>query len=193
VQVDRLPSTSQGLAVSPAEVLGFWFEETTPKQWWAKSDAFDRLVDARFGVLHAAAMRAELYTWRADADGRLAEILVLDQFSRNIHRHRPEAFAGDGMALVLAQEAVAAGLDRALDPIRRAFLYLPYMHSESALMHALAVRLFAVPGMENNLDFELRHQAIIECFGRYPHRNAVLGRPSTAAEIEFLKTPGSAF
>ena len=89
--------------------------------------------------------------------------------------------------------AVAAGLDRALDPIRRAFLYLPYMHSESALMHALAVRLFAVPGMENNLDFELRHQAIIECFGRYPHRNAVLGRPSTAAEIEFLKTPGSAF
>lgn len=193
MQVDRLPSTSQGLAVSPAEVLGFWFEETTPKQWWAKSDAFDRLVDARFGVLHAAAMRAELYTWRADADGRLAEILVLDQFSRNIHRRRPEAFAGDGMALVLAQEAVAAGLDRALEPIRRAFLYLPYMHSESALMHALAVRLFAVPGMENNLDFELRHQAIIERFGRYPHRNAVLGRPSTAAEIEFLKTPGSAF
>lgn len=182
--------------MTPAAILHFWFEETTPAQWWAKSEDFDRLVEARFGALHAAALRCELYAWRqgADAaDGRLAEIIVLDQFSRNLFRDRPEAFAADGMALALAQEAVAAGLDQALAPTRRAFLYLPYMHSESAAIHALAVRLFAAPGMEHNLDFELRHQAIIERFGRYPHRNAILGRASTEAEIEFLKTPGSAF
>lgn len=185
--------------MTPADVLRFWFEEATPAQWWAKSDDFDRQIEARFGALHAAAMRGELYAWRhgadgADpADGRLAEIIVLDQFSRNIHRGRREAFAGDGMALVLAQEAIAAGLDSRLEASRRAFLYLPYMHSESIAMHAVAVRLFASPGMEGNLDFELRHQAIIERFGRYPHRNAALGRPSTAAELEFLETPGSAF
>ncbi len=179
--------------MTPTEVVAFWFDEVTPAQWWAKSDAFDRLVSSRFGSAHAAAMRGELYAWRATADGRLAEIIVLDQFSRNIHRGRPEAFAADGMALVLAQEAVAAGADRALDAGRRAFLYMPYMHSESAAIHALAVRLFATPGMEGNLDFERRHQAVIERFGRYPHRNAVLGRTSTPAELEFLKTPGSAF
>lgn len=182
--------------MTPADVLGFWFEETSPAQWWAKSDVFDRVVETRFGALHAAAVRGELYAWRqgaAAADGRLAEIIVLDQFSRNLFRDRPEAFAADGMALVLAQEAVAAGLDQALAPTRRAFLYLPYMHSESALIHSLAVALFAADGMERNLDFERRHQAIIERFGRYPHRNAILGRQSTAAELEFLKTPGSAF
>ncbi|MEF8707261.1 MAG: DUF924 family protein [Candidatus Accumulibacter sp. UW27] len=183
-------------------MLRFWFDETRPAQWWAKSEAFDRLVESRFGALHAAAICGELYAWRqaaAGADaadaaaGRLAEVIVLDQFSRNIFRDRREAFAADGMALVLAQEAVAGGLDRALDPVRRAFLYLPYMHSESVLIHRQAVKLFAAPGMASHLDFELRHQAIIERFGRYPHRNAILGRPSTAAEIEFLKTPGSAF
>ncbi|WP_291991666.1 DUF924 family protein [Candidatus Accumulibacter sp. ACC003] len=179
--------------MTAAAVLAFWFEETRPAQWWAKSDAFDRLVEARFGALHAAAMRCELYHWRCDADGRLAEVIVLDQFSRNIFRDRPQAFAADAMALLLAQEAIAAGADQALEPPRRAFLYMPYMHSESPVMHALAVQLFAAPAMEGNLDFERRHQAIIDRFGRYPHRNAILGRQSTVAEIEFLKTPGSAF
>lgn len=180
-------------ALTSADVLRFWFEEITPAQWWAKSDDFDRRIESRFGTLHAAAMRGELYAWRDGADGRLAEIIVLDQFSRNIHRGLPAAFAGDGMALVLAQEAVAAGLDGQLAASRRVFLYLPFMHSESLLIQELAVRLFAAPGMEENLDFARRHHAIIERFGRYPHRNAILGRPSTAAELEFLKTPGSSF
>ena len=180
-------------ALTAADVLRFWFEETSPAQWWAKSDDFDRRVEARFGILHAAAMRGELYAWRDGADGRLAEIIVLDQFSRNIHRGLPAAFAGDGMALVLAQEAVASGLDRQLAASRRAFLYMPFMHSESLRMQALAVRLFAAPGLQENLDFALRHHAIIERFGRCPHRNAILGRPSTAAELEFLRTPGSSF
>ncbi|WP_313951340.1 DUF924 family protein [Accumulibacter sp.] len=179
--------------MTPEAVLAFWFEEATPAQWWAKSAAFDRLVETRFAAVHAAARRGELYAWRSSADGRLAEIIVLDQFSRNIFRDRPEAFATDATALVLAQEAVAAGADSALDPPRRAFLYLPYMHSESPAIQALAVSLFAAPGMERNLDFARRHQAIIDRFGRYPHRNAILGRQSTAEELAFLKTPGSAF
>ena len=180
-------------AAGPDAVLAFWFEEISPKQWWDKSDDFDRLVATRFGALHQAATRGELHAWRSSADGRLAEVIVLDQFSRNIHRDSPLAFASDGMALVLAQEAVAAGADQALAPARRAFLYLPYMHSESAAIHTLAVGVFSQPGLEGNLDFERRHQAIIDRFGRYPHRNAVLGRASTAEEIEFLKTPGSSF
>ncbi|HQC81205.1 MAG TPA: DUF924 family protein [Accumulibacter sp.] len=179
--------------MTDADVLQFWFEETPPARWWAKSADFDRLIERRFGALHAAAMRGELHAWRTGAAGRLAEILVLDQFSRNIFRDRPQSFAGDGMALGLAQEAVALGLDRDLAPARRAFLYLPYMHSESALIHEQALALFSAPGMENNLEFERRHQAIIARFGRYPHRNAILGRESSAAEIAFLATPGSSF
>ena len=175
------------------DVLNFWFEELTPAQWWQKSAAVDSLIEARFGAVHEAALRGELYAWRASSEGRLAEVIVLDQFSRNIYRGRREAFAADGMALVLAQEAVAARHDHALPVERRAFLYLPYMHSESAAIHELAVRLFTAPGLEDNLAFELRHQAIIDRFGRYPHRNAILGRESTPAEMEFLQTAGSSF
>ena len=178
---------------TPETILAFWFEEITPKQWWVASDDFDRQIESRFGALHAAAEHCELYAWRESAAGRLAEIIVLDQFSRNIHRNRPQAFANDVLALALAQTAVVAHADQALDPQRRAFLYMPYMHSESLAIHHIAEVLFSAPGMENNLDFELRHKAIIERFGRYPHRNALLGRSSTPEEIEFLKTPGSSF
>lgn len=179
--------------VSPGQVLDFWFKETSPRQWWAKSEDFDRLVASRFGAALAAAERCELYSWRVTAGGRLAEVIVLDQFSRNIHRDSPRAFANDPLALGLAQTAVALQVDRNLTAAERAFLYMPYMHSESPLIHAQAVLLFSQPGMDGNLDFELRHQAIIERFGRYPHRNGILGRPSTAEEIEFLKMPGSSF
>jgi uncharacterized protein (DUF924 family) len=178
---------------SAQAVLSFWFEDIQPKQWWVKSDEFDRLIESRFGALHAAAARCELADWRDSAAGRLAEIIVLDQFSRNIWRDQPGAFACDPLALALAQTAVAAGADQALEPARRAFLYMPFMHSESRLIHAEALRMFSAPGMDSNLDFELRHKAIIDRFGRYPHRNAILGRVSTAEEIEFLGTPGSAF
>ena len=177
----------------PDAILAFWFEEISPPQWWARSEAFDRLIAQRFDAIHAAATRGELYNWRGSADGRLAEIIVLDQFSRNLYRDDPRAFASDGMALALAQTAVAAGADLELPIERRAFLYMPYMHSESPRIHAQAVELFSQPGLEGNLNFELRHKAIIDRFGRYPHRNAALGRSSTAEEIEFLQTPGSSF
>lgn len=178
---------------TPADILDFWFAEIQPTQWWSKSDDFDRLIATRFGAVLQAAARCELYAWRAKPAGRLAEVIVLDQFSRNIHRGEAAAFANDALALGLAQEAVAAGADKGLLLAQRAFLYMPYMHSESAAIHALAVALFSQPGLEHNLDFELRHKAIIDRFGRYPHRNAVLGRASTAEEAAFLQTPGSSF
>ncbi len=175
------------------DVLAFWFEELAPARWWQKDQALDREIAGRFESLHARAAQCELYTWRETAAGRLAEIIVLDQFSRNIYRDTPAAFACDALALGLAQEAVAAGADDQLTAVQKAFVYMPCMHSESLVIHEQAVRLYSQPGLEFNLEFELRHQRIIERFGRYPHRNSILGRQSTPEEIEFLAQPGSSF
>ncbi len=179
--------------MNPNDSLHFWFTELTPKQHFAKDPALDETIRARFGATLEAATKCELFAWRATPEGRLAEILVLDQFSRNVHRHTARAFAQDALALALAQELVASGQDRSLPLAQRSFAYMPYMHSESALIHAQALTLFAQPGMEDSLRFEQRHQAIIERFGRYPHRNALLGRESTPEELAFLLEPGSAF
>jgi len=177
----------------PGDVLAFWFEEITPKHWWATSDDLDRHIKSRFGALHYAAKDCDLYGWRESAKGRLAEIIILDQFSRNIYRNHPDAFAYDSLALALAQTAVAVNADHELDINQRAFLYMPYMHSESLIIHEVAITLFSQPGMEANLQFELRHKEIIDRFGRYPHRNKILGRISTPEEIGFLKTAVSSF
>lgn len=178
---------------SPNTILDFWFNELTPKQWWTQSAELDQQIKTRFGALHQAASCGELYSWRETASGVLAEIIILDQFSRNIHRNHPLAFACDALALGLAQMAVANKTDQELDNTRRSFLYMPYMHSESLIIHKIAVALFSAQGMEQNLDFELQHKAIIDRFGRYPHRNNILGRISTPEEVDFLKTPGSSF
>jgi uncharacterized protein (DUF924 family) len=174
-------------------ILQFWFQEASPEQWWKVDAAFDRLIVERFSELHGQATRAELFEWRAEPRGRLAEIIVLDQFSRNMYRGDRRAFATDTMALALAQEAVAAKVDHMLSPEERVFLYMPYMHSESKVIHQIAERLFKENGPEDNYSFELRHKAIIDRFGRYPHRNAILGRPSTQEELDFLAEPGSSF
>ena len=178
-------------------ILHFWFNELTDKQHFAKDVVLDDMIRTRFGDTLEAAARCEFYAWRATPEGRLAEIIVLDQFSRNVYRDTPRAFAQDALALGLAQELVellaASEQDQLFSAAQRQFIYMPYMHSESALIHEQAVQLFAQPGLENNLDFELRHQAIITRFGRYPHRNALLGRTSTAEEIAFLNEPGSSF
>ena len=175
------------------EILKFWFSEATPKQWFTKDPKFDREITERFGDVHKMAGRGELFSWRTDGPGRLAEVIVLDQFSRNIYRDDPRAFAWDGMALLLAQECVGLGLDGGLEIGWRAFLYMPFMHSESKLIHERALELFSKPGLEGNLDFERRHKAIVDRFGRYPHRNKILGRESTPEELEFLRKPGSSF
>ncbi|NNK96809.1 MAG: DUF924 domain-containing protein [Desulfobacterales bacterium] len=175
------------------EVLKFWFEETSPSQWWKKNDTFDHTISDQFSELHKNAARCELYEWRENALGRLAEIIILDQFSRNMFRGMPGAFAQDALALALAQEAVARGVDQQLNQVERGFLYLPYMHSESIRIHEVAVSLYSKEGMESPLEWELKHKKIIERFGRYPHRNEILGRVSSAEEKEFLKQPGSRF
>lgn len=179
--------------VTANEVLQFWFEELTPEQWFKKDDTLDDKIKERFSATLLAVARGETYEWRTTIAGRLAEIIVLDQFSRNIYRGQAESFAFDGQALILAQEALKdSQLDQLTTP-QRSFLYMPFMHSESPMMHKIARELFTEPGMENNLEFEEKHWAIIEKFGRYPHRNQILGRSSTPAEIAFLQEPNSSF
>jgi uncharacterized protein (DUF924 family) len=175
-------------------VLSFWFEELKPAQWFQKNPKLDQDMRARFEALHFKASRSELFAWRETTSGRLAEILLLDQFSRNMFRDSPRAFAQDPLALALAQECIRTGLHLSdLSQQQRTFLYMPFMHSEALNIHQIAVGLFSERGMESNLDYEIRHKEIIERFGRFPHRNEILGRTSTPAEIEFLKQPGSAF
>ena len=175
------------------DILNFWFNPEHPSLWFAKSDEFDAKIRERFQTIHHQAIQAELWSWRKTAEGRLAEILVLDQFSRNLYRDQPQAFAHDSMALMLAQEAISLQLDAQLSPDHRSFLYMPFMHSESKLIHEFALKLFQRLGNEINLSFEKKHKLIIDRFGRYPHRNAILGRSSTAEELEFLTQPNSSF
>jgi len=172
---------------SVQDVLSFWFDELTPQQWFNTFARVDEAIATRFAQTHDAASRGELFDWRETPDGRLAEIIVLDQFSRNLFRNDPRSFATDTLALVLAQEAIAAGDDQRINPDRLAFLYMPFMHAESLAMHEIAEKLFDRPGMEDNLKSLRSHTKVLETFGRYPHRNAIVGRDSTADEIEFLK------
>ena len=174
-------------------VLAFWFDEIDEKDWFRRSEELDARITNRFAKQHAMAAACELSGWRSDAAGRLAEIIVLDQFSRNIYRDSAKAFAQDSLALALAQEMVDRSLDTQLEPVQQAFVYMPFMHSESALIHEQALILFNRPGLENNYSFELRHKAIIDRFGRYPHRNELLGRTSSEQELDFLQQPGSSF
>ena len=176
------------------EIIDFWFVESEPRQWFGKDADFDQTITTRFLATHQAASLGELYGWRQTPAGRLAEIIVLDQFSRNIYRDQPQAFAYDSMALVLAQEAIANQADQALPVSQRVFVYMPFMHSESLAIHQQALELYSQPELpEDNYRFELKHKAVIEQFGRYPHRNEILGRPSTPEEVRFLQQPGSSF
>jgi uncharacterized protein (DUF924 family) len=175
------------------EILKFWFEEISQTQWFKKDDAFDQLISDRFSDVHSRAVRCELFDWRINAEGRLAEIIVLDQFSRNMFRNTTLAFINDPMALTLSQEAISLGMDKLLEPVRRSFMYLPFMHSESIKIHEIAEDLYRQLGNQSNLEWEIKHKKIIEKFGRYPHRNEALGRISTKEELAFLKQPNSSF
>ena len=182
----------------PADIIDFWFQELGNTERVAKNADLDNTIRQRFAATLLAAARGELAEWRSTLMGRLAEIIVLDQFSRNIYRDDPRAFAQDPQALTLAQELLTQLHHKtvsanSLTLEQLSFAYLPFMHSESLQLHKVAVQLFSLPGLESNLSFELKHQAIIARFGRYPHRNAILGRVSTPEEIEFLEQPGSGF
>lgn len=179
--------------VSPQDVLDFWFKEVKPKQWFQVDPLFDQLIQQRFGDLLVKAAAGEMMAWRLSSEGRLAEIIVLDQFSRNIFRGLPSAFAQDAAAVVLSQHAITAGTLEVIEPVQCAFLLMPLMHSESKVIHEMAVPLFKQFAPDTNYQFELKHKAIIDRFGRYPHRNEILGRVSTPEEIEFLQQSGSGF
>ena len=167
------------------EVIRFWFEELKPEDWFKKSEALDQEMRERFEELYWKASRGELFHWRATAEGRLAEILLLDQIPRNIFRGTAQAFMTYSLALVLAQEGLTQAQE--LPVVQRGFFYMPFMHSESLTIHEEALRLFDQPGLEKRLKYEKMHMDILQQFGRYPHRNAILGRPSTKEEEEYLK------
>jgi uncharacterized protein (DUF924 family) len=175
------------------DILDFWFATDTQAFWFAKSTDFDQNLTNRFQTTLKQAAASELWRWRTSAQGRLAEIIILDQFSRNIYRDTAQAFAQDAQALSLAQEAIHLELDQHLKPEYRRFLYMPFMHSESKLIHQQGLALFSALGDANSSNYELKHKQIIDRFGRYPHRNAILGRSSTPEELEFLQQPNSSF
>ncbi len=174
-------------------ILDFWFSELTPKDWFQVSTELDQKIKFQFEETLLMAKDNQLVDWRIFPEGRLAEIIVLDQFSRNIYRGQVKAFAQDELAIKLVKEAIVFGIDKKIDIKRRSFLYMPLMHSEKLLDHELAMRVFDQDGLEKSFDFEKKHKVIIDKFGRYPHRNKILGRKSTLDEIEFLNGPGSSF
>ena len=168
-----------------ADVLHFWFVQHGREQWFGGGPEFDAKLTAEFAETHLAVAAGEAWTWRTTSEGRLAEIIVLDQFSRQIYRGQAKAFASDPMALALAQEAVAGGHDQAVPIPNRMFFYLPYMHSESLVVHEESLRLHQAMGVQDGIDYELAHQDVLKRFGRYPRRNAALGRTSTSVEAAY--------
>jgi uncharacterized protein (DUF924 family) len=182
------------------DVLDFWFAGSAQArgEWFRKDAAFDALIANRFGSLVERALSGGLATWAGEPDGALARVIVLDQFTRNIFRDTPRAFAGDALALAAARAVVARGDDLALLPLHRVFAYLPFEHAEDRATQHESLRLFAAltaadPSLADFEDYARRHAEVIDRFGRFPHRNAPLGRQSTAEELQFLQQPGSRF
>lgn len=183
-------------------VLQFWFGGARPvvsrPEWFRKNDAFDREIAQRFGPLIEQALRGELAAWSGQTETALAQVIVLDQFTRNVFRNTPRSFAGDPQALAAVRAMLARGDDAALPPWQRFFVYMPLEHAEDLSAQDEAVQRFtelvaAEPDTADLLDYARRHREVIARFGRFPHRNAILGRASTLDEIEFLKQPGSSF
>jgi uncharacterized protein (DUF924 family) len=175
------------------EILHFWFEELSRKDWFRKDEALDSTIASRFGAIYNELRAGVPAAWLDTAEGYLAAILVLDQFPRNMFRGDARAFATDEAGLDLAKRAIAEGLDEKLTRDQRVFLYMPFQHSEDRDDQARGIALYAMLGKPSNLDFALRHQAVVDRFDRFPHRNVILGRTSTAEEQAFLGEPGSSF
>lgn len=191
----------------PRQILDFWFGSPDDPQygqprkaWFEKSDAFDQSLADRFGDQVQAALDGQLNHWAqagSAAETALALVLLLDQFTRNIYRGTSRMYAGDTLALLTAQRMVASGQDMQLIPVQRQFCYLPFEHAEDMAMQRESLRLFKLlePYQETAglSEWAIKHAVIVEQFGRFPHRNEILGRPSTPEEVEFLKQPGSGF
>lgn len=181
-------------------ILDFWFgppPHAARDAWFRKDPAFDAAIRDRYGAAIDKALAGAYGDWCVSAQGALARVLLLDQFTRSVYRGTAKAFAGDPRALATAQDAIARGYEAVLDPYERWFLYLPFEHSEDPAIQQRSVELFEIlarePGFDGPLDYARRHAAVIARFGRFPHRNAILGRESTAEELAFLRQPGSSF
>jgi uncharacterized protein (DUF924 family) len=175
-------------------VLSFWFEEITPENWFTKSADFDKRLETQFEKLVLQALNGQLDRWAGNSDGCLALILLLDQMTRNIYRETPKAFAGDEIACALSLRAAA---DKKIEAesyeAKRQFFLMPMMHSEDIAIQDASLPLFKAHTSERTYDYAIRHRDIVARFGRFPHRNAILGRPSSDEEIIFLKEPKSSF
>lgn len=177
------------------EVISFWFEETMPQQWFQKNDVFDQEIKERFLVTYEMARKDLCNDWARDADGVLALCLVLDQFPRNIFRGSAKAFETDKKILLIVKETLHKGYDALLNPVKRKFMYMPFMHSEDISDQKKSVSLFEMMKGDDPLsyDYAVKHLEVIEKFGRFPHRNEVLGRQSTEEELKYLQLPGAGF
>ena len=175
--------------LTPDEVLRFWFSKAAQPLWFAATPEFDDALRERFLATYRAAAAGELGDWETTPNEALALAIVLDQFPLNMFRGRPDAFDTEAAARGVADRAMARGLDQALPPERQAFLYMPFMHSEDLADQERSVHLFQQPGLEQALGFARHHQGLIRRFGRFPHRNAILGRASTADELAYLASP----
>jgi uncharacterized protein (DUF924 family) len=178
---------------TPEEVYSFWFEKCSREQWFQPALSLDEEIRDRFGDTHLALAGGVIGSWHASPENRLATVVVLDQFPRHIYRETPLAFATDGLALREAKLAVEAGADRLVRKECRAFFYLPFEHAEDIAEQERAVSLFQALGDAEYLDYAIRHRDVIASFGRFPHRNAIIGRASTPAELEYLAAPGAGF
>ena len=172
----------------PQEILDFWFSDEVRKLWFKSTPEFDALLRERFEALWTRASSGELDDWLQSAAGCLALVLVLDQFPLNMFRGQAQSFVSEAQSREVARLAIDKGFDQDLDARARAFLYMPFMHSEVLADQQLALQLFAQPGLEDNLRFARHHHDIVEKFGRFPHRNEALGRESSESEIEYLNS-----
>lgn len=179
---------SEGIA-SAAEILEFWFAAEVKPLWFASTPEFDEALRERFLATYRAAATGQLEDWERTTLGALALVIVLDQFPLNLFRGQPESFATEAAARVVANRAIACGFDREMSPEQRLFLYLPFMHGEALADQERSVRLFQQAGLEESLRFARHHRDLIRRFGRFPHRNAILGRESTPDEIAYLASP----
>ena len=175
------------------DVLAFWFAESSKPLWFDSTPAFDRTLAERFLATYRAAAAGELADWEDTPSGALALVIALDQFPLNMFRGQPESFATEAAARAVADRALARGFDREMSPEQRLFLYLPFMHGEALADQERSVRLFQQAGLEESLRFARHHHDLIRRFGRFPHRNAILGRVSTPEEQAYLAQPGAGF
>jgi uncharacterized protein (DUF924 family) len=174
---------------SPVEVVDFWFAPDVQPLWFASTPDFDAALQTRFLATYQAATAGRLSAWETTTTGALALVIVLDQFPLNMFRGQPASFATAAAAREAADRAIARGFDRVLPPEQRQFLYLPFMHGEALADQERSVELYQQPGLEEGLRFARHHRDLIQRFGRFPHRNAILGRPSTPEELAYLASP----